>query len=163
MKILFIMLSLINFLSKENTGKEVSKNQMTVSWEYKEERIYFKMMAPTNGWVTIGFNSTVSMSGAYLLMGRVVNDKAELIEHYTIGPGNYEPITTLGANAAVQNIKGSEVNKQTTIQFSLPIEVTNKYARQLKSGSEYVMTLAYSREDDFQHHSMMRTSINVKL
>ncbi len=163
MKILFMMLCLINFLDNDSLEKEVSKNQMTVSWEHKEERIHFKMTAPTSGWVTIGFNTTASMSGAYLLMGRMVNGKAELVEHYTISPGNYKPITSLGANAAVQNVNGSESNKQTTIQFSLPVEGTNKYARQLKSGSEYAMTLAYSREDDFQHHSMMRTSVNVKL
>lgn len=163
MKTILVLLGLSFYLNYDIWDKEITKNEMTVSWKYVDERIHFEMMAPTTGWVTIGFNATTGMSKAYLLMGRVVEGKAEVVEHYTISPGNYKPITALGAQSVVKNVKGIEKDKRTTLQFSIPIEAENKYARHLIKGSEYLMTLAFSREDDFMHHSMMRTSINVKL
>jgi hypothetical protein len=86
-----------------------------------------------------------------------------VVEHYTISSGNYKSIAKLGNNAEVYNVTGSEENGRTKLNFSVPIEAKNPYARSLVEGSEYIMTLAFSREDDFQHHSMMRISINVKL
>ncbi|MFT5819377.1 MAG: hypothetical protein ACI8ZM_000600 [Crocinitomix sp.] len=163
MKTLLIILSLIVYSDQSNWDKEINKNEMSVSWKYKEDRVHFEMAAPTTGWVTIGFNTTAGMSKAYLLMGRVVKGNAEVVEHCTSSPGNYKTITALGAQSSVKNISGTEADKQTTLQFSLPVQAKNKFARHLTKGTEYVMTLAYSREDDFQHHSTMRTSINVKL
>ncbi|NOQ74175.1 MAG: hypothetical protein GQ574_19360 [Crocinitomix sp.] len=163
MKTLFIILSLIGYSNQEKSEKEVSKNEMSVSWEHKDARVYFKMAAPTTGWITIGFNTTSGMSKAYLLMGRVINGNAEVVEHYTSSPGNYKTLIALGVQISVYNIAGTEANNQTTLEFSIPIQAKNKFARDLTKGSEYVMTLAYSQEDDFQHHSTMRTSINVKI
>lgn len=34
--------------------KEVSIRNMNVKWHYENNRIYFEMSAPTDGWVTIG-------------------------------------------------------------------------------------------------------------
>ena len=75
---------------------------MTVTWNYQDQRIHFEMSAPTKGWLTIGFNTSTSMTGAYLLMGRYVDDKAELVEHYTISSGNYKPIS---ANLSASNVQ----------------------------------------------------------
>lgn len=141
----------------------VAKNDMTVNWQYQNDRIYFEMSAPTGGWVTIGFNTGSGMAGAYLLMGHIVNSHANVIEHYTSNPGNYQPINNYGIQSAIQDISGNEDSKRTTLKFSLPIQAASKYQKDLKKNMEYTMILAFSHEDDFQHHSMMRTSVKIKL
>ncbi len=159
-----LTLALTNSSMAHPSGeKEVLKSGMTVRWHYKNDRVFFVMEAPTSGWVAIAFNSGPDMTGAYLLMGRVVDGKAELVEHYTSAPGNYNPITLLGADAQVANVDGSEKGEYTKVSFSLPVKALSKYQRDLKEGLAYTMTLAYSREDDFQHHSMMRTWVKVVL
>ena len=141
----------------------VTKNDMTVNWQYQNDRIHFEMSAPTDGWVTIGFNTGSGMIGAYLLMGHIVNGHTNIVEHFTSSPGNYQPISNYGVPSAVQNISGREAPKRTTLKFSLPIQATSQYQKDLTENMEYTMILAFSREDDFQHHSMMRTSVNIKL
>ena len=143
-------------------ANSITKNDMTVTWKHKEARVHFEMKAPTNGWVAIGFNTSQSITGTYLLMGRVVNGVAEVVEHYTLSPGKYKPLETLGAESAVEDVAGSETQEGTTLKFSLPISALNTYARNLSRGETYVLLMAFSREDDFQHHSMMRTAEKVK-
>ncbi len=143
--------------------KQIKKNNMQVSWHYQNDRIFFKMIAPTDGWITIGFNTSAGTAGAYLLMGHVVKGKAEVVEHYTTSPGNYNPITKFGATAQVKDAYGKQNGEHTSIGFSLPVHANSKYQRNLTEGLEYIMLIAYSQEDDFQHHSIMRTSVKIKL
>jgi hypothetical protein len=103
------------------------------------------------------------MTGAYLLMGRIVDGKAEVVEHYTKSPGNYNPLTDYGIASAVHDVSGVETADGSHMRFSLPIIAISAYARNLHSGTTYTVTLAYSRSDDFDHHSMMRTSVIQKL
>ena len=147
----------------QNTIQNISKNGMSISWHHQNDRIYIEMSAPTDGWVAIGFNTHAGTTGTYLLMGHIINGKANVVEYYTTSPGDYNPITTHGAQAKIQDIEGVEKGKSSTLKFSLPILATSKYQRNLTEGTAYIMLIAYSREDDFKHHSMMRTSVEVKL
>lgn len=149
---------------KTNDTQQISQSGMDIAWEHRDGRVYFEISAPTAGWVTIGFNESAGLKGAWLLMGRVVNGKAELVEHHTIGPGNYKPVTELGGTATVQHVSGQESNGTTTLQFSVPARPGGKHQKVLRPGTHYPATIvAYSRHDDFQHHSIMRTTANIKL
>jgi hypothetical protein len=141
----------------------INKNRMTVSWEFKNDRIYFEMIAPTYGWVAIGFNDSENTAGNYLIMGNVVNNKVTVEEHYTISPGNYQTFAKLNTSASLKNTNGEESLSKTTIRFSLPTTSSNKYAKDLKQNTEFILLIAYSQEDDFQHHSIMRTATKITL
>lgn len=136
---------------------------MMVNWHFDLNRIHFELNAPTDGWVAIGFNDQVGITDTYLLMGNVINNKPNVEEYFTLRPGDYQSLKSLGISNEVKNISGYENNNNTYLQFSLPINAQSKYQRDLSIGKNYVMLIAYSQEDDFQHHSIMRTSINVKL
>lgn len=144
-------------------GNKVIKNNMEVQWKYVENSIEFTMSAPTDGWVTIGFNNQESKAGCYLLMGRIQNGNVEVVEHYTQSPGNYKPISKYNVVPKVAGVRGEETGKSSTIEFSLPQKANCQYQKDLFPGKQYVMVLAYSQSDDFQHHSIMRTSVKVKL
>tara|TARA_R110000850_G_scaffold84412_3_gene181173 strand:+ start:318 stop:830 length:513 start_codon:yes stop_codon:yes gene_type:complete len=161
--LLLAMIGCTPLVPNNSWPNTIQKNGMTVNWKHQGDRVFFEMSAPTNGWVAIGLNPDEGITGTYLLMGRVVNGKAELVEHYTIAPGNYQPIESLGGEIAVKDIDGEETGNSTTIRFSLPVETGSKYQTPLTQSLEYNMLIAFSRDDDFKHHSMMRTSISIKL
>lgn len=150
-------------IAQENNGNSISKNKMKVIWQYKNDRIHFEMSAPTDGWVTIGFNATSGTKGAYLLMGNIEKGKPKIVEHYTINPGNYKTISSLGETPQVNDVSGEATPNRSVLKFSVPIKAETQYQKDLSEGKEYTMIIAYSQEDDFQHHSIMRTSIHVKL
>jgi DOMON domain len=164
--ILLILCNVLLFKNNVYSKKEmklIEKNGMKVRWEHQASRIYFDMEAPTDGWVAIGFNHSENTTGNYLLMGNIVNGVVNVVEHYTSSPGSYQSFEALKTNPSVADVEGKETVKNTYIRFSLPVKATNSYARNLSPPNEYVLLMAYSREDDFQHHSMMRTSSNIKL
>jgi len=156
------MLSVCQFHQKTNM-KEITKNNMTVKWEIEQGLIYFEMEAITDGWVAVGFNENSSLIGTYLLMGRVKDGKPEIVEHYTSKPGSYKPIIQYGIASQIKFISGTEAGNFTKLKFSIPVAAASKYHKELLTDSKWTLLMAYSLDDDFQHHSIMRTSVDIKL
>jgi hypothetical protein len=165
-RIIIIASSILTFLicrAQQKNMQTISRNGMTVTWYHQNERIYFGISAPTEGWVAIGFNFSDDIKGTYLLMGNVVDNKPNVVEHFTIRAGNYKPFTALAVPSEVQHLEGIENNRNTTLSFSVPEKANSKYQKDLLPGLKYVLHIAYSGEDDFQHHSMMRTTVTISL
>jgi hypothetical protein len=165
-KSILIACSMLTFLAcraQQKNMQTISQNGMIVTWYHQNERIYFGISAPTEGWVAIGFNFSDDIKGTYLLMGNVINDKPNVVEHYTVSAGNYKPIKAFAVPSQVQHIEGVENNNNTVLNFSVPVKAKSKYQKDLSPGLKYVLHIAYSREDDFQHHSMMRSTVNISL
>jgi hypothetical protein len=146
-----------------NQTNTIRKNGMEVTWAYRNNRVHFKMKAPTTGWVAIGFNEANQLKNTYLIMGRVAYNLATVKEHFVVEPGDYRPIETFGAPVLVDAIEGMENEGGTVIRFSLPIEAIDAYRKNLEPGTHYTLLMAYSLEDDFQHHSVMRTQTTIQL
>lgn len=153
----------IAMCGQKGEAQSVVHADMAVEWIEVDGRMAFALVAPTYGWVTIGFDEDNSIEGAYLIMARVRNGKAEVVEHYTSSPGKYQSITELGGKAFVQDVEGREEDGETHVSFSLPIDKETEYQRALRVGQDFFLIVAYSREDDFQHHSTTRTSIQINL
>jgi hypothetical protein len=147
----------------DENARSVSKNGMEIKWRFDENRIYFEMKAPTKGWLAIGFNEASALKGTYLIMGQVANHQAVVVEHFVQNPGQYSPIKDLGGTVEVQDIVGWEEALFTKLSFSLPLAAVDHYRKSLTSGANYNLLIAYSQEDDFQHHSVMRTSVKIQL
>lgn len=153
----------LSFNSERNKKKSINTNQMSASWHFEDKRIFFEMSAPTSGWLTIGFNTNDNLKGAYLLMGHIVDGQTTVVEYFVNKPGDYNPIDSYAAVPQVLHVEGSEKGKETIIKFSLPIKSKSDFQKNLNEGQSYTMILAYSQEKDFQHHSSMRTSVEVIL
>jgi len=148
----------------QNTSKRISAQGMEVSWEYTEsEMVSFTLKAPLQGWVAIGFNEKQALSDTWLLMARVQNGKAEVIEHYVRAPGDYVPTATYGDTSGIVQVRGRETSEGTELSFTLPVNPTSPRQKSLEEGRAYHLLLAYSVDDDFAHHSRMRTSKQVTL
>lgn len=150
-------------LSNFQSGNTVRRNGLEVSWEHLSARTHFSVKAPTQGWIAIGFNKKSDLKGTFLIMCRIVDSVVEVEPHYILGPGDYKPVADLNQRVAVRDISGVQDEKTSKIQFSIPSEVSGNYSCSFLAGDTYHMLLAYSLSPEFQHHSIMRTSVLVVL
>jgi DOMON domain len=147
----------------EKPFKSRTVNGMTFQWSFSKDNLHCKVIAPTKGWVAIGFNTVDELSGTNLIMGAVEQDFVMIDDRFIVKPGSHKSITELGGSEALTQRAGSESNNNTTISFSIPLSVNDKFHHDLQEGKEYYVLMAFSQEDDFQHHSIMRTTIKIKL
>ncbi|MEM7658075.1 MAG: DOMON domain-containing protein [Bacteroidota bacterium] len=143
--------------------KTITQNGMTVQWEFQEDRLLIELNAPTQGWVAIGFNETNQLAETYLIMASVEGNEGRVLEHWVLAPGDYRPVNMLGGPEVVEFIRGEEQESGTTICFSIPVEAQDSFRKDLRPDAPFYLLLAYSRKDDFAHHSLMRTSIFTHL
>lgn len=137
--------------------KTIESGGMIMNWSVQEDHINIELLSPRQGWVAVGFNNSNALKGSMLLMARVRNGKAEVVEHYVIAAGNYQPAKVLGSSPIVTDISGSEDMTGTSISFKLPLDHSGPHHIALVEGRDYFVHLAYSLDDDFQHHSISRT------
>lgn len=150
-------LSLISFKSS------ITVRDMDIRWTEETECWAFELSAPTKGWVALGFNQKNDIVQTNLIMAAVKGEKVEREDFYVVGFGNPQPVTKLGGKFAVTNVEGEEQNGHTTVRFSIPKKAIDQYHYDLKAGDEIWFICAYSRADEFDHHSTMRQHVKVKL
>lgn len=161
---------MINFLlillllnQGEYPPKRVQKNGMEVSWLIQNNRVYFEMKAPTKGWIAIGLHTKNQLQGTNLIMAAMENDRLRIEDQYIQSVGDHQKITALGGQNALLDTKGKQITEETLIAFSLPLEAVDAFHQNLKEGKTYYLLMAYSSENDFYHHSRMRTTISITL
>ncbi|WP_299535771.1 DOMON domain-containing protein [Ulvibacterium sp.] len=119
--------------------------------------------APTQGWVGVGFNEKNTIVGSDLLLFHVVDGKTTSTDMYVKGLGNPIKDSHLGGQNSIQVLHGKEEGHSTTIRFSIPLNSgdPNDFIHEI--GKEFWLILAYSVEDDFEHHSRVRKHIPFRL
>lgn len=152
-----------NVASTTSDSLFIEKNNMQVTIMPDSDGYRITMAAPTHGWVAIGFNEKDEITGAYLIMGQVVNNTVHVVEYYTSAPGKYAPISTHNEAPSLKWCKGRESDNGTYIEFKVNTILHSEYIKPLIKGKQYYLIMAYSNEDDFTHHSAMRTSILIQL
>ncbi|MEZ4887976.1 MAG: DOMON domain-containing protein [Chitinophagales bacterium] len=145
-----------------NPVKQIEKNGMKICWQINGDKVDFEVFAPTKGWVAIGFNETSQLVGNNLIMGKVENG-ITVSDRYIVGFGDHQTVESMGGTNHLSNIEGKEDNSGTTIRFSINADSLDKYHYDLLKDKPFTLLIAYSQEDDFSHHSRMRTSIDIVL
>ena len=162
-----IICTLMNlaFESTDPSQKEkmATSNGMIMTWNIHGDQADITLHSPRQGWVAVGFNTKRALAGSMLIMCRVVDGKAEVVEHYVLAPGDYRPVNELGSSPIVSGISGMENEDGTTISFTVPLGFSGPHHVQLLAGQQYALHMAYSMEDDFQHHSISRTLEQITL
>lgn len=163
--IVFLFFTLVgeSLLAQDQSRQSVEKNGMTLAWQIEDNQLQVTMRAPTTGWVAIGINPKNQLAGSSFLMGRVQQGIAEVVDYYTIQPGDVHPVVILGGKSAVDAVSGFEEDNTTTITFELQCFPSGNFHHQLEVGAEYYIHLAYSQDDDFAHHSRMRTVVKIRI
>jgi hypothetical protein len=130
-------------------------------WALQDGRLLHGCMrARTHGWVTVGFNTRPALDGARLVMGRVVDGRAEL-EVHRAEPPRHERIA--GADGAVRLVGGAQEDGFTRLCFVMPLGQIDGADVALAAGATTHLVLAWSHERDFDHHSADRGAVSVVL
>jgi len=157
-----ILLILISLMS--NLSNPVTKNGMTVGWEFVDNtHIKFKLQAPADGWIAIGLNPKNQLVGSNLIMVSVTKEEQIISDRYVVGFGDHKSMSQLGGRSAVNLSNASNQNNVTKVEFIIETEPKDKYHFTLKPGKKIHLTMAFSNSDDFMHHSAMRTSVEIIL
>lgn len=144
-----------------NPVKKIEKNGMKICWQFNGDKVDFEVFAPTKGWLAIGFNEKSNLVGNNLIMGSVENGKVRVSDRYIVGFGNHQTVESLGGVNHLSDIEGEENKEETTIRFSVLKDALDEFHYDLLKDKEFHLLIAYSQEDDFLHHSIMRTSVEI--
>ena len=147
----------------------VTADRMTASWSVVGDSLRVRLHAETPGWVAIGFNGTETLGGTRLFMASVRGEETRLEEHMA-DPPRHGVIARPDGKPSVNEVVGSE-SGGTTVEFSIPLDAPGladpKVSTStggsypwtaLRAGRKVWVTLAWSHEDAFDHHSAMRTA-----
>ena len=145
-----LLLALIA-LGHETPVQSASAGQMRVSWTWESERLLLELEAPTTGWVAVGVNDTADLANSRLVMASIRGCHPVAEEHVARPP--HHPHV-----ADLEVLDHSAADGWTRITVALPREPSRPDAPVLAPGDRIWLTLAWSRSDDFDHHSAMRTA-----
>ena len=165
MNYLFFLTSLL-FLQGQSMNslyKEITTNGMTVQWRFDKNFIEFVLKSPQDGWLALGFNKEDHIVHTNLIMASRVHNKIKIEDHFVIGFGQHKKVEDLGGRSRIIKAKSYKLKHGTKILFRLKLAKADRHHYELKKGLQLYFILAYSMEDDFEHHSIMRKHLRVTL
>lgn len=136
---------------------------MTFAYRIEDDVLRCELRAPTNGWTGVGFNSKNSIVGSDLLLFNVVDGKATSKDLYVKSLGNPMRDEDLGGKYSIELLDALEDEKSTVVRFVIPLNSGDPYDYAHELDKDFWLILAYSVEDDFEHHSRVRKHIPLQL
>ncbi|MGA7279194.1 MAG: DOMON domain-containing protein [Desulfocapsaceae bacterium] len=143
---------------------EVEVKGMTFAWKIDGDTLHGKMSAKTEGWVAVGFNPSSKMKDATYVLGFVKDGKAEIADHFGDKATGHSSDTKLGGTEDAVLVGGTEENGFTTIEFTYPMNSSDKYDSVLDKDGDTVLLLAYGPDkDSLKPRHKYKTSKTVNL
>ncbi|MGB3944919.1 MAG: DOMON domain-containing protein [Methanothrix sp.] len=121
-----------------------------VFWKNDAETLYMAIRGETGGWVSIGFDPSVWMKDADIVIG-YVDDEGEVYARDAYSTGNYgphPPDTDLGGTDDLLEYGGSEKDGFTVIEFKRKMETGDEFDRAFRSGETVNIIWGMSDSDD---------------
>jgi hypothetical protein len=141
---------------------KLEANDINFSWTVEGDQIHVMMSAPTTGWVAIGFDPEVAMSGANIIIGAVKKGKFKVEDHYGDRKRGHSSDEKLGGKNDVLNPSGTETDGVTTISFTLPLDTGDKYDKVIHpQGTSRVMLAYGAGKDSFNTRHPFRTVYEI--
>ena len=143
---------------------EVKAKNMTFAWKVDGDRLHAKMSAKTKGWVGVGFNPSKKMKDANFILGYVKDGKAEVADHFGTKATGHGEDSKKGGSDDVTLVAGTEDNGLTTIEFTLPMNSSDKMDGTLTADGDTILLLAYGPDrDSMKPRHKFKTTMTVNL
>ena len=155
----FIILLSFSALEAQN---DIQAGKMHFWSTVENDSILIKINAPTQGWLAVGFNQNNQIIGSDLKMFCVRAGKVIMEDQFVKGIQNHLEDINIGGTNNLKLIYGFENSNGTSIAFKIPLASGDSYDYFHEIGQELWLILAYSVEDDFEHHSIMRKHFQIK-
>ncbi len=149
-------LSIVGFNSVNSMG-------ITFRWKVDGALLRVNVVAPTRGWVGVGFAPSVRMQDANIIIGYVVGDKAYVSDEYGSGPTLHQPDVYAGGTNDIIGAAGREYQGNTEISFAIPLDSGDLKDRRILPGRNQTVMLAYGPDtsDEFTTQHATRTQVCV--
>jgi hypothetical protein len=143
----------------------IAVRDMRFLWRLQQDSIDIKLLAPTKGWVGIGFNPETpeNMKGASFIIGYVKGGNAEAFDHYGITENKHKDDEKLDGKTNFSNLSGSEQDGQTELAFTVPLDSGDPQDRPLSLEEDTIVLLAYGRSDSIVLKHRFRALLKVNL
>ncbi|MFP4383398.1 MAG: DOMON domain-containing protein [Spirochaetia bacterium] len=151
---------------RESEGNSsLEKGPFSLSWEIRDDRVFFTLSAETTGWVALGIDPERSMLGADFIIGYVSDGEASVADHYGNSRYSHQDDSEGGGTTDIADVSGSESGGTTTISFSIPLSPDDSRDKQLEPGRTYTILLAHGGdgEDNFKSAHTTKTRAEISL
>ena len=143
---------------------ELEAKGATFAWKVDGETLHAKVSAKTEGWVAVGFNPSKLMKDANFILGYVKDGEVTVVDHFGDKSTGHSPDEKLGGTSDVTVVGGSEEGGVTTIEFTIPMNSSDKYDSVLSADGDTVVLLAYGPDRDSfkpRHKSRVEKIVNL--
>ena len=126
-----------------------------VFWKNDGEILYMAIKGETGGWVSIGFDPSVWMRDADIVIG-YVDDEGGVYARDAYSTGNYgphPPDSDLGGTDDLLEYGGSEKDGFTVMEFKRKMDTGDEFDRALRSGEtvNIIWGISYSDDPERRH------------
>ncbi len=139
-----------NYVMPDTTAyQSLSASGITFYWLVDQDSLRCVLKAPTMGWIGIGFDPSNVMQDANFIMGYVQDSVAYISDEWGTGTASHTPDTGLGGTDDIGDFGGFEIDNETIIYFTIPLNSGDTYDKQLIIDESYPLILAYGNADNF--------------
>jgi len=141
------------------------KEGMTFKWKIVEDSLRCIFIAPTSGWVAVGFEPSEEMQDANFIIGYVIEGITYLRDDFGITETSHTSDVSLGGVNNVRRVFGRETGVLTEVRFTIPLNSGDTYDRILIPGSETKVLISYGSNnmDDFSSLHVKVEDIDIDL
>ncbi|MCB9676349.1 MAG: hypothetical protein H6737_14595 [Alphaproteobacteria bacterium] len=126
------------------------------AWVVEDGVLTGEASAATAGWVCVGFGARPGLAGSVLVMG-AHGPQGSVVEEHVAQPPRHPRRVDLGEPPGLLEGRAEERDGRTTVRFRWALDPA------LRVGEPVYLTLAWSHEDDFDHHSARRVEVEAVL
>jgi hypothetical protein len=133
-----------------------------VSIVLSAETAEITVSAPVSGWVAVGFDPSMLMKGADILIGYVKDGKAFARDDYGVGPTAHAEDASVGGTDNLLAFSGAETGGVTTMVYTISRKSPDAKDAPLGPGKHTVI-LAAGAADNFSDKHRMRGKVILTL
>lgn len=165
-KILVVLSFLVFQMSLLGMSINNKKTEMEVTVSKVKEGYQFTVKAPTTGWVGIGFEASMIMKDAEMILMTNKDGKGFVEHYYGTGATKISSISTLDKNYKNDNLKLISYNsdgKNSTYVFLRTESVKGNYFKKLDGSKEIKVLYAWSETSDMNKKHKKSGTEKIKL
>lgn len=135
---------------------QVQIDEFEFAWRIEGDEIVFRMSAPTQGWVAVGFKPEHRMRGADMSIGYVRGNEVVVEDHYGNRNTSHSIDERLGGTSDILSFDGEERDGRTTITVRRKLNSSDQYDATLRAGELTRIIFAWGGNRGDNTNSMHR-------
>ena len=129
--------------------RSVNNGKFLIHWKSTKAMMYFGLETTTPGWAAIGFEPTIRMKDADILLGGTENGVPYMFDMFSTGPtGPHPPDTDQGGTFDIAEYNATEQAGGTVVEFSRRTDTGDSYDKVLTPGAEITIIWAHANSDE---------------